>query len=88
MDFRFLVLFLLEIPNFLDYKIHVQVKHVHMLDQLKLPHKLVHLIYIHAIVIKNDQDYEHNLLKMDNDEKLFIKINKQIYEKIFCCLLC
>ncbi len=72
MDFHFLVLFLLEIPNFHDYKILVQVKHVHMLDQLKLLHMLVHLIYIHAIEIKYYQDYEYNHEEMDNVEKLFI----------------
>ncbi len=70
MDFHFLVLFLLEIPNFRGYKILVQVKHVHMLDQLKLPHMLVHLIYNLANVIKLYQDYEHNHVKMDNVEKL------------------
>ncbi len=70
MDFHFLVLFLLENPNFPDYKILVQVKHVHMLDQVKLHHMLVHLAYSHANVIELYQDYEHNHVKMDNDEKL------------------
>jgi hypothetical protein len=60
----------LENPNSHDYKILVQVKHVHMLDQLKLHHKLVHLIYNHANVIESYQDYEHNHVKMDNVEKL------------------
>jgi hypothetical protein len=76
MDFHFLVLSLSENPNFLDYKILVQVKHVHMLDQLKLHHMLVHLIYIHAIEIKFHQDYEHNLEEMDNVEKLKKKERK------------
>ncbi len=70
MDFHFLVLCLLEIPNFHDYKILVQVKHVHMLDQLKLHHMLVHLIYNHANVKELYQDYEHNHVKKDNVEKL------------------
>ena len=70
MDFRFLVLFPLENPNFHDYKILVQVKHVHMLDQLKLHRMLVHLIYIHASEIELYQDYEHSHVKMDNVEKL------------------
>jgi hypothetical protein len=70
MDFHFLVLCLLEIPNFHDYKILVQVKHVHMLDQLKLHHMLVHLIYNHANVKELYQDYEHNHVKKGNVEKL------------------
>ncbi len=41
-----------------------------MLDQLKLHHKLVHLIYNHANVRELYQDYEHNHVKMDNVEKL------------------
>jgi hypothetical protein len=47
-----------------------------MLDQLKLHHMLVHLIYIPAIEIKFHQDYEHNLEEMDNVEKLKNKERK------------
>lgn len=43
-----------------------------MLDRAKLRHMLVHLIYIHAIVIKSYQVYEHDHEEMDNVEKLFI----------------
>ncbi len=72
MDFHFPELFLLEIPNFHDYKILVQVIHVHMLDQVKQLHMSVHYIYIHAIEIIYYQDYEYNHEEMDNVEKLFI----------------
>jgi hypothetical protein len=41
-----------------------------MLDQLKLLHMLVHLIYNHANVKELYQDYEHNHVKKDNVEKL------------------
>jgi hypothetical protein len=41
-----------------------------MLDQLKLHHMLVHLIYNHANVKELYQDYEHNHVKKDNVEKL------------------
>ncbi len=71
MDFHFLVLFLLEIPNFLDYKILVQVKHVHMLDRLEQLHRLEHYIYNHANEIKSRQDSQYYHEEMDNVEKLF-----------------
>jgi hypothetical protein len=41
-----------------------------MLDQLKLHHMLVHLIYNHANVKELYQDYEHNHVKKGNVEKL------------------
>ena len=60
-----------------------------MLDQLKLHHKLVHLIYNHANVIELYQDYEHNHVKMDNVEKL-INLKKIFAKKSTCFffLLC
>ena len=93
MDFHFLVLCLLESPNFLDYKNLVRVKYVHKLGRLVRHHKCARLIYIHANVKVLCRDCQRNHVEKGNVEKLImkkqiIKMKKKHFRSSFENLLC